>query len=197
MIKKPVEKSQGKKTVKAASAKSGKKVSPKTKRSGTKAPAKKTVKKKLTDKEKDLRAANVIANSEKKKKTPAGKRPKKTATTKQTLSLVDAVVEGMREKKAKHITVINLAGIENRVTDYFVICDADSGTHVNSIADSLEEEVAKLTGEKAYHSEGQQNNEWILVDYINVVAHIFKRDIREHYNLEGLRGDAEITHIED
>jgi len=158
--------------------------------------AKKTVKKELTDKERAFREANLIANSEKKKKT-IGKRPKKTATTKETLGLLEAVIEGMREKKAKNITVLNLKNIENRVTDYFVVCDADSNTHVNSIADSIEEVVEKLSKERAYHTEGHQNGEWILIDYINVVAHIFLREVREHYNLEGLWGDAEITTIEE
>jgi len=198
MIKKPVAKSQGKKTTKSASASGGKKSAPKGTRTGKKAsPAKKsTAKKPISDKERELRAANLIANSEKKKKTVA-KRPKKSSNPKQTLSLVDAVVEGMREKKAKHITILNLAGIENRVTDYFVICDADSNTHVNSIANSVEEIVEKISGERAYHSEGQQNNEWILIDYINVVAHVFNRETREYYNIEGLWGDAEITHIDN
>ncbi len=83
------------------------------------------------------------------------------------------------------------------MADYFVICDADSNTHVNSIADSLEETVEKLTSEKPNHSEGHQNGEWILVDYINVVAHIFLKETREHYNIEGLWGDAEITEIKN
>lgn len=153
-------------------------------------------KKVITEKEREQRAANLIANSEKKKKV-VSKRPKKTSTPKQTSSLLEAVVEGMREKKGKNITILNLVGIENRVTDYFVVCDADSNTHVNSIADSVEEIVEKIAKEKAYHSEGHQNGEWILIDYINVVAHVFLREAREHYNIEGLWGDAEITQVEN
>jgi len=91
--------------------------------------------------------------------------------------------------------ILNLHGIENRVTDYFVICDAESNIHVNSIADSVEDTVEKMTNERAYHVEGKQNGEWILIDYINVVVHVFLRDTREHYNIEGLWGDAEITAI--
>ena len=194
MIKKTVAKSPGKKTSKSATSAGVKKSSVKAKKT---VPTKKVpAKKKITDKERELRAANLIANSEKKKKTTT-KRPKKTATPKQTMGLVDVIVEGMKERKAKHITVLNLSGIENRVTDYFVICDADSNIHVNSIADSVEETVEKMTGERAYHSEGHQNNEWILIDYINVVAHIFNRETREYYNIEGLWGDAEITHHDD
>lgn len=188
MAKTPVKKIAVKKTVKTA-IKKIKKATPK-KAAVKKLPAKK----RITDKEREERAANFIANSEKKK---SGKRPKKTATKEQTISLLDAIVEGMQERKAKNITILNLTKLENRVTDYFVICDADSNTHVNSIADSLEETVFKLSGEKAFHSEGHQNSEWILVDYINIVAHIFLKDIREYYNIEALWGDAEITTIDN
>lgn len=194
MAKIPVKKSSAKKATKASAAKGAKKT---VKKAAPKKAAKKTSKKELTDKERAFREANVIANSENKKKPSAGKRPKKTSSPKQTSSLLDAVIEGMQERKAKNVTVLNLQGIENRVTDYFIICDADSNTHVNSIADSIEETVEKMTKEKAYHSEGHQNGEWILIDYINIVVHVFLRETREHYNIEGLWGDAEITTIED
>jgi ribosome-associated protein len=189
MAKIPVKKTSVKKATKPAVKKTVKKAAPKK-------AAKKSAKKELTDKERAFREANLIANSEKKKKV-IGKRPKKTSSPQQTTSLLDAVIEGMQERKAKNITVLNLQGIENRVTDYFVICDADSNTHVNSIADSIEDTVEKMTKEKAYHSEGHQNGEWILIDYINIVVHVFLRETREHYNIEGLWGDAEITTIED
>lgn len=188
MAKTPVKKVAIKKVVKTA-VKKIKKVAPK-KAAVKKLPAKK----RITDKEREERAANFIANSEKKKTTKT--RPKKIATKAETMSLLDAIVEGMQERKAKNITILNLSKLENRVTDYFVICDADSNTHVNSIADSLEDTVLKLSGEKAFHSEGHQNSEWILVDYINIVAHVFLRDIREYYNIEALWGDAEITTID-
>lgn len=190
-----------KKTVKKAAPK---KAASKAKAPLKKSSAKKTVKKastskstsaaKLKNAEKDLlqRQANAIANSEKKK---SNKRPVKTSTKKQTGGLLDAIVEGMQDKKAKNITVLDLSGIENRIADYFVICDADSNTHVNAIADSVEEVVAKKAGEKPYHAEGHQNGEWILIDYINIVAHVFLKEIREYYNIEGLWGDAEIKTI--
>ncbi|WP_317896679.1 ribosome silencing factor [Aurantibacillus circumpalustris] len=207
MAKKPSAASAKKSPVKKASAKGVKSIAKKLS-SGTKSkssvvkksPAKKgktPVKKVLTDKERELREANVIANSEKKKKPAASKRPKKITTEKETSTLLDAIVEGMQERKAKNILIMNLQEIENRVTDYFVICDADSNTHVNSIADSVEEMVEKLAKEKAYHTEGSQNGEWILMDYINIVVHVFLRETREHYNIEGLWGDAEITHIKN
>jgi ribosome-associated protein len=190
------------KPVKKSSAKSSPVKLKKTKTSPARKPAKKKTAsarvpaKEISEKERALRAANLIANTEKKKK-PATKRPKKHATAEQTSSLLDSIVEGMQEKKARNITVLNLSGIENRVTDYFVISDAESRTHVNSIAESVEEIVFKKANERAYHSEGQHNGEWILLDYINVVAHVFLREAREHYNLEGLWGDAEITEVTD
>jgi ribosome-associated protein len=182
MSKKPVRKAAAKKTKKTAAKKASK--SPKS--SGAKKP--------ISDKEREVRAANLIANSEKKKKT---KRPKKSATREQTSSLLDAIVEGMQEKKAKNIMIMNLTGLENRVCDYFVICDADSKIHVESIADGVEETVLKIANEKAYHSEGHQNSEWILIDYINIVAHVFLKEMRDYYNLEALWGDAEVTLIND
>lgn len=203
MAKLPVKKEAPKKAAtkkatpvkKAASTKkavSTKKASPK------KAAAKKVVKVPLTEKEEAQKEANRIANTENKKKVSGGaKRPKKVATAEQTTSLLDAIVQGMQDKKAKNITVINLIGLEHRVADYFVICDADSGTHVTAIADSLEESAMKKTGEKPYHSEGYQNAEWILVDYVNIVAHVFMRETREFYNIEALWADGEITHIPD
>lgn len=168
------------------------------KKAAPKKAAKKVAKRPLTEKEELQKEANRIANTENKKKVSSGaKRPKKTSTKAQTTSLLDAIVEGMQEKKAKNITIINLTELENRVADYFVICDADSGTHVNAIADTLEESVMKKTGEKPYHSEGHQNAEWILIDYVNIVAHVFMRETREFYNIEGLWADGKITTIAD
>jgi ribosome-associated protein len=163
-----------------------------------KAAVKKIVKIPLTEKQEEQKEANRIANTENKKAKPrTAKRPKKESTKEQTMGLLDAIVEGMKEKKAKNITIINLIGLEHRVADYFVICDADSNTHVNAISDSLEESVMKNTKERPYHSEGKQNGEWILVDYVNIVAHIFMRETREFYNIEGLWADGEFTHIAD
>lgn len=180
-------------TKKAATKKSSaKKAAPK------KAASKKIVKIPLTEKQEEQKEANRIANTENKKSTvKTTKRPKKTATKEQTMDLLDAVVEGMKEKKGKNITIINLTELENRVADYFIICDADSNTHVKAIADSVEEGVIKHSKEKPYHSEGYQNSEWILIDYVNIVAHVFLRDTREFYNIEGLWADGKFTEIPD
>ncbi|HBX88941.1 MAG: ribosome silencing factor [Bacteroidales bacterium] len=111
-----------------------------------------------------------------------------TITSKQ---LVDAVVEGIQEKKGVNITVLDLTSIENTISDYFVICDGDSNVHVDTIADSVDEYVRKTVGDKPLHVEGRDNAEWILIDYMNVVVHLFQRKVREFYNLEGLWADGE------
>lgn len=192
MAKLPVKKVATKKATPVKKSSATKKAAPK------KTVAKKIVKIPLTEKQEEQKEANRIANTENKKvKTRTTKRPKKDSTKEQTIGLLDAIVEGMKDKKAKNITIINLIGLEHRVADYFVICDADSNTHVNAIADSVEESVIKNTKERPYHSEGKQNGEWILIDYVNIVAHLFMRETREFYNIEGLWADGEITHIAD
>lgn len=178
-----------KKITSLAKAKSKK---PVTKRSASSKGKTGSAKSKVSEKEINVKKANAIENSQKKK---VSKKRVKVATSKETNGLLDAIVDGMQEKKAKNIAVLDLHNIENRIADFFVICDADSGTHVDAIASSVEEIVMKQTGERPYHSEGHQNSEWILVDYINIVAHVFLRETREYYNIEGLWGDAEIRTI--
>ena len=109
--------------------------------------------------------------------------------------LADSVVFGMQEKKAEDIVTINLKNIKNSIADYFIICHCESRTQAQAIADSVEEQVYKKSGESAWHKEGRENSEWILLDYSNVVVHIFLREKREFYGLERLWGDAEIKHI--
>lgn len=104
--------------------------------------------------------------------------------------LVDAIVEGIQEVKGKDIVVLDLRGVPNTVCDHFVICHGDSSTQVESIARSVQEMTRKNVGEKPWHTEGERNAEWILMDYVNVVVHVFHRDKRAHYALEDLWGDA-------
>jgi len=151
--------------------------------------AKKNIEKQLLEKQ-----ANFIANTEKKRSTTT-KRIKTKTTALQSNSLINSIIDGMQDKKAKNITLLNLTGLENRIADFFVICDADSTTHVDAIANSVEDMVKTQAGEKPFHSEGYQNSQWILIDYINVVVHVFLKEIREYYNIEGLWGDAEIKLI--
>ena len=105
--------------------------------------------------------------------------------------LADSVVNGMLEKKGQNVRLLDLRGIENAVCDYFIICEGGSNTQVEAIAESVEEIVKKETGQRPYRSEGWENALWILIDYINVVVHVFERETRYFYNLESLWADAE------
>lgn len=127
-----------------------------------------------------------------KPKTTAQNSRKKTTKKNIPSSLVDIVVFGMEEKKAKEITVLDLRSTGNSVADFFVICHADSRVQVESIANSVNEEVSKKSNEKLKAKEGQQNSEWIILDYFNVVAHIFIKEKREFYNIEKLWADADV-----
>jgi ribosome-associated protein len=111
--------------------------------------------------------------------------------------LVDAVVEGIQEKKGKNIVVLDMTRIDNSICKYFVICEGDSNIHVDAVADSVDDYVREKLSEKPYHIEGQDNAEWILIDYVDVIVHVFQKSVREFYNLEGLWADAKRTEIED
>jgi len=111
--------------------------------------------------------------------------------------LVDAVVEGIHEKKGVNIAILDMTKIENTICEYFVICDGDSNIHVDAIADSVNEYVRKKLNDRPVHVEGRENAEWILIDYVDVIVHVFQRSIREFYNLEGLWADAKRTEIEN
>ena len=111
-------------------------------------------------------------------------------------ALVDVIVKGMQEKKAENITVIDLREIDNAVCDFFVISNANSNTQVNAIVSSIQKKVSKNTKDKPWHIEGSENSEWVLMDYVHVVVHVFQKHIREYYDIENLWGDAKITEIE-
>ncbi len=114
----------------------------------------------------------------------------------QFTALVNEITEGMEDVKAKNITVLDLREIENAVCDYFLIAEGTSNTQVNAIVNSVEKRVRENLGDKPWHVEGTANAEWILMDYVNVVVHIFQSEVRAFYDLESLWGDAEITKIE-
>lgn len=112
-------------------------------------------------------------------------------------TLCDLVVKGMQEKKARNIVVMNLKGVKNAIADYFVVCSGTSDPHIDAIAGSVEEEVYKTAQLNPWHQEGKTNREWILLDYVDVVVHVFKQERRDFYRLEELWGDADFTVIED
>lgn len=117
-------------------------------------------------------------------------------STQQIEKLVNAIVEGMQEKKANNIVTINLDKLTNSVTSYFVICEAESTTQVDAIADSVEEYARKKMEEKPISREGFSSAQWILLDYFDVVVHIFQKEYRDFYRIEDLWGDGEIKRID-
>lgn len=111
--------------------------------------------------------------------------------------IVESAILGMQEKIGKRIVNMDLSKIDNAVCQNFVICHGDSNRQVSAIAESVQEFIKKKTKENPWHKEGVQNAEWILLDYSNIVIHIFNEQARKFYNLEGLWADAEITLIEE
>ena len=129
----------------------------------------------------------------KKTKSSPRKVVKKSVPKKDDTEILrDLIIDGMQEKKAKEIVSIDLRNLNNAVTDFFVICHADSKAHIDAIAKSVEEFVYKKRNEEPFHREGKHNSEWILLDYLNVVVHIFRQEQREYYGIERLWADAEI-----
>ena len=111
--------------------------------------------------------------------------------------LLECVIKGIFEKKGQNVLKIDLMKLENRITDYFVICHASSTTQVSAICDSVEDTVRLEGGEKPIHVEGRDNSFWVLIDYGNVIVHIFLEEYRKFYSLESLWADAAIETLED
>ena len=110
--------------------------------------------------------------------------------------LITTIIGGIEEVKGKEITILDLREIENTVCDYFIVCEGTSNTQVNAIVNSIQKQVSKTLKDKPWHIEGSDNAEWVLMDYVNVVVHVFQKHIREYYDIESLWGDAKTTQIE-
>ena len=106
-----------------------------------------------------------------------------------------AICKAASDKKARDIVVMDMQGLMSS-TDYFVICSANTATQVRAIADHIEEKLAEQ-GAAFLHKEGYREGEWVLMDYGDVIAHIFMQEAREYYALERLWGDAKLTPYED
>lgn len=114
-----------------------------------------------------------------------------------TNQLVENIIKGIQEKKGKSIVNLDITKLEQSIADNFIICHAESNTQVDAIADSVEYFVKKELKEKPIHKEGKQNSQWVLLDYGMVIVHIFQKEYRDFYNLEGLWADANIQTIQD
>ncbi len=110
--------------------------------------------------------------------------------------LLANIIKGIEEVKGNDIDILDLRAIDNTVCDYFVICNGTSNTQVNAIVHSVQKTVSKALKDKPWHVEGTDNGEWVLMDYVNIVVHVFQKHIREYYNIESLWGDAKITSIQ-
>jgi len=118
----------------------------------------------------------------------------KNKALKESAYISELAIFGIQEKKGNDIVRLDLRNIFSSVSDYFVICHADSSTQVKAIANSVEDEIFKATQQEPWRKEGLEYGEWILLDYIDVVIHIFRTDKREYYGVEDLWGDAEIKY---
>lgn len=112
-----------------------------------------------------------------------------------TDQLIATIIQGIEEVKGEDIQLLDLREIDNTVCDYFIVCSGTSNTQVNAISGSVQKIVSKELKDKPWHIEGQSNAEWVLMDYVNVVVHIFQKQFREYYDIESLWGDAKITEI--
>lgn len=124
-------------------------------------------------------------------------KPAKKAAIDPEQALLNAIIDGMLDKKAHNILVLDLRPTGNSVADWFVITHGTSNTQADAIADSVEDTVRRRLNEKPWHTEGFQNAEWILLDYVNVVVHVFQEPIRDFYRLEDLWADAPTIKIEE
>ena len=110
--------------------------------------------------------------------------------------LIAEIIKGIETVKGQNINILDLREIENTVCDYFIICEGTSNTQVSAISGSIQKTVSKSLKDKPWHVEGEGNAEWVLIDYVNVVVHVFQRHVREFYDIESLWGDAKVTAIE-
>ncbi len=109
----------------------------------------------------------------------------------------DLLIEAIQDKKGSKITMLNLDKLESAPASKFVICQGRSTSQVSAIADGIREDIQKSTGIKPYNYDGYRNSQWIVIDYGNVLVHVFLPEYREFYNLEDLWSDAEIREIPD
>ncbi|RLD29998.1 MAG: ribosome silencing factor [Bacteroidetes bacterium] len=109
--------------------------------------------------------------------------------------LIAVILDGIEDVKGQNTNILDLRELENTVCDYFIICEGTSNTQVNAIVNSIQKKVSKEIKDKPWHIEGSNNAEWVLMDYVNVVVHVFQKHIREYYDIESLWGDEKTIEI--
>lgn len=115
----------------------------------------------------------------------------------QTIDLTTRIVEGIQERKGKRISIVDLSNLETASAQKYIICQGTSTMQVSGVADSVREYVQKTTGRKPYNYDGYKNCQWIVIDYGEILVHVFLPEFREFYSLEQLWSDAVIAEIED
>ena len=110
--------------------------------------------------------------------------------------LIEAISTGLLDKKAEEITILDIHELTT-LADKFVICHAATDVQIKAIADSVVKQTAEQLGEKPWKEEGRDTRRWVILDYVNVVVHIFKKELREYYALEKMWNDAEIIKVKD
>ena len=108
---------------------------------------------------------------------------------------VKSIIEGIQDKKGKDIVCINLESLQNSVCKYFIICHGDSNTQVNAIAQGIEKAMEENLNEKVRRKQGFENAQWVLLDYVDIVVHIFQKEFRDYYDLESLWADGHFSKI--
>lgn len=119
----------------------------------------------------------------------------KTPTEKDSEQLIDAILEGIHRIKGMDIVKIDLTKINHSECNYFIICHGNSTTQVDAIARSVEKTVEEMVGETAWHKDGYENSIWVLLDYADIMVHVFQHESRKFYDLENLWADAAIEKI--
>lgn len=119
----------------------------------------------------------------------------KTITASQLLA--ETAVNALQEKKGLDIVSMDLSELEGAIAQYFVVCSGTSDKHVQALSSSVEKILREELSDKPINTEGYRNGEWILMDYVDVVVHIFQREKRDFFNIEDLWGDAHITRYEN
>ncbi|MDX1637466.1 MAG: ribosome silencing factor [Balneolaceae bacterium] len=134
-------------------------------------------------------------NAQKKKNTHqfTAVNSSKTANADQ---LVDVITNALLEKKGEEITILDVHDLTT-LTDKFVVCHASSDVQIKALANNVLEATKEHLGESAWKEEGRDSRRWVILDYVNVVVHIFKKELRDYYALERMWNDAEITKVED
>ncbi len=128
--------------------------------------------------------------------TPQAEKQNNSAALPSFPQLVTLVSEALLEKKAVEIKVLDVRSLTT-LTDFFIICSGNSDTQIKALANNVTEKIKEQTGEQVWRKEGLGNKKWVVLDYVDVVVHIFNEETRQFYALENMWNDAEITAIEE